>query len=181
VTLQAATVTTGTGAWVYAAYGVTSTFTSNGATFTPPLTIQSPTGGITLADAFTQPSTVTTTLTAGTLNLVSYTLTTGLFSTSTSNATTLAFGTGNITLSGTGTIFTGSTTCTVTGTPQVICTDSSATARTIAPGAVTQANSISFRITAGTGSFGITATHAVRDLDFTDGTNQYSIYCVRKF
>ena len=83
---------------------------------------------------------------------------------------TLAFGTNTITLNATGTIFTGSTTMTVTGTPLIILTNNSATARTIIPGVVTEANSISFRITAGTGTLSIT-TGAVRDLDFTDGTN----------
>ena len=83
---------------------------------------------------------------------------------------TLAFGTNTISLNSTGTIFTGATTMTVTGTPQVICTNSSATSRTITPGVVTEANSISFRITAGTGTLGITAG-SVRNLDFTDGTN----------
>jgi hypothetical protein len=167
--LQAATVTTGTVAWTYAAYGVASTFTSNTATFTPPLTINAPTGTVTLADGFTQPSTVTTTLTAGTLDLNGFTLSTGLFTSAGTN--TLAFGTGNITLTGTGTIFTGSTTTTVTGTPQVICTDSSATARTLAPTAVTEANSISFRVTAGTGTLSLGTAPAYRDLDFTDGVN----------
>lgn len=83
---------------------------------------------------------------------------------------TLAFGTNTISLVGTGTQYTGSTTMTVTGTPLIILTDSSATARTITPGAVTEANSISFRITGGTGTMSIT-TGAVRDLDFTDGVN----------
>jgi hypothetical protein len=83
---------------------------------------------------------------------------------------TLAFGTNTISLNSTGTIFTGATTMTVTGTPQIICTNSSATSRTISPGAVTEANSISFRFTAGTGSFTV-ATGAYRDLDFTDGVN----------
>ena len=84
---------------------------------------------------------------------------------------TLAFGTNTISLNSTGTIFTGATTMTVTGTPLIICTNSSATARTISPQVVTEANSISFRVTAGTGGFTVTTTHAVRDLDFTDGTN----------
>jgi hypothetical protein len=84
---------------------------------------------------------------------------------------TLAFGTNTISLNSTGTIFTGDTAMTVTGTPQIICTNSSATARTISPGVVTEANSISFRVTAGTGSFTITSTHAVLNLDFTDGVN----------
>lgn len=83
---------------------------------------------------------------------------------------TLAFGTNTISLNSTGTVFTGATTMTVTGTPQIICTNNSATARTITPTAVTEANSISFRITAGTGTLGLTAG-SYRNLDFTDGTN----------
>ena len=85
---------------------------------------------------------------------------------------TLAFGTNTISLNSTGTIFTGATTMTVTGTPLIICTNSSATARTILPGTgITEANSISFRVTAGTGTFTISTTPTVRDLDFTDGVN----------
>jgi len=83
---------------------------------------------------------------------------------------TLAFGTNTISLNSTGTIFTGATTMAVTGTPLIICTNSSATARTITPTAVTEANSISFRITSGTGTLTTTAG-SYRDLDFTDGTN----------
>jgi hypothetical protein len=83
---------------------------------------------------------------------------------------TLAFGTNTISLNSTGTIFTGVLTMTVTGTPLIIATDSSATARTITPTAVTEANSISFRITGGTGALTLT-NGSFRDLDFTDGTN----------
>jgi len=84
---------------------------------------------------------------------------------------TLAFGTNTISLNSIGTIFTGSTTTTVTGTPQIICTSTTAVSlRTITPTAVTEANSISFRVTAGTAVVSITAG-SVRDLDFTDGTN----------
>jgi hypothetical protein len=83
---------------------------------------------------------------------------------------TLAFGTNTISLNSTGTIFTGATTMAVTGTPQIICTNSSATARTISSGAVTEANSISFRVTAGTGTVAL-GNNSVRDLDFTDGAN----------
>ena len=83
---------------------------------------------------------------------------------------TLAFGTNTISLNSTGTVFTGATTMTVTGTPQIILTNNSATARTISPQAVTEANSISFRITAGTGTLNIN-TGGIRDLDFTDGVN----------
>jgi hypothetical protein len=84
---------------------------------------------------------------------------------------TLAFGTNTISLNSTGTVFTGATTMTVTGTPQIICTSTTTTlSRTITPTAVTEANSISFRITAGTASLALTAG-SYRDLDFTDGTN----------
>lgn len=83
---------------------------------------------------------------------------------------TLAFGSNTITVNSTGTIYTGSLTMTVTGTPLIIATDSSATARTITPTAVTEANSISFRITGGTGTLTLTAG-GYRDLDFTDGVN----------
>ena len=83
---------------------------------------------------------------------------------------TLAFGTNTLSLNSTGTIFTGATTMTVTGTPLIICTNNSATSRTINPTAVTEANSISFRVTAGTGTLTFGAG-AVRDIDFTDGTN----------
>jgi len=83
---------------------------------------------------------------------------------------TLAFGTNTISLNSTGTIFTGATTMTVTGTPQIICTNSSATLRTITPQSVTEANSISFRVTAGTGAV-TTTGGAYRNLDFTDGVN----------
>jgi hypothetical protein len=85
---------------------------------------------------------------------------------------TLAFGTNTISLNSTGTIYTGATTMTVTGTPQIICTNSGSASRTITTGVVTEANSISFRITAGTGSVGFTTNQtAVRNLDFTDGVN----------
>jgi len=84
---------------------------------------------------------------------------------------TLAFGTNTISLNSTGTIFTGATTMTVTGTPQIICTNSSATSRTINATAVTEVNSISFRVTAGTGALTLTASGGFRNLDFTDGVN----------
>jgi hypothetical protein len=85
---------------------------------------------------------------------------------------TLAFGTNTISLNSTGTIFAGATTMTVTGTPLIICTNATATARTINPGLVSEANAISFRVTAGTGTVTFTSANSnVLNLDFTDGTN----------
>jgi len=94
------------------------------------------------------------------------------FAPTTSFAGTFAFGTNTVTLNSTGTIFVGSTSMTVTGTPQVILTETvpSATARTISPGVVTEANSISFRITGSTGALTL-GTGSYLNLDFTDGTN----------
>jgi len=157
-------------AFTFAATSGTKTIDTAGVTFDRPFTFNGVGGTFQLAAALTSGATRTCTLTNGTLDLNNFTLTTGLFSTNASNATTLAFGTGNIILSGTGTIFTGSTTTTVTGTPQIIATNSSATARTITPTAVTEANSISFRVTAGTGTL-VTTAGAYRNLDFTDGIN----------
>jgi hypothetical protein len=167
-TLTSATTVAGTANFTFLGQGLTQTFTTNGVSLTTGVIQQSVGGTLVLNGAVTSLRTVT--LNNGTLNLDNYTLTTELFATNASNATTLAFGTGVITLTGVGTVFTGSTTCTVTGTPQVICTDNSATARTISPAAVTEANSISFRFTAGTGTISLTAG-SYRDLDFTDGTN----------
>jgi hypothetical protein len=116
-------------------------------------------------------STIALTVSSGTLDFNGFNITAGTM-TCAAAAHTLAFGTNTISLSGTGTIFTGSTTTTVTGTPLIICTNSSSSARVITTGLVTEANSISFRIIAGTGGMTFTSAQtAVRNLDFTDGVN----------
>ena len=180
LTLQAATVTTGTGAWSYAAYGVASTFTSNTATFTPPLTINAPTGTATLADGFTQPSTVTTIMTAGTLDLVSYTLTTGLFSSTNSNTRVIAFGTGKIVLTATsGGIWTTSTSTnlTVTGTnPLIQATVGGAGTRAITMGAAGETNAISVDVTSGSDIVSFATTSgSYRNVNFTGFTGTFNI------
>ena len=85
---------------------------------------------------------------------------------------TLAFGIYTISLNTTGTVFTGATTMSVsyTNEPLIIVTNASAST-TITPTAVTEVNSISFRIAAGAGALTITTGGSVRTLDFTDGTN----------
>jgi len=80
---------------------------------------------------------------------------------------TLAFGSNSIEIAGSGAlVFQGATTYSVTGTPVINLTYSGSAARTLAPTSVTEANSISFNITAGTGtiSFG---NQVVRSLNFT--------------
>lgn len=83
---------------------------------------------------------------------------------------TLAFGTNTISLNSTGTVYAGTLTMTVTGTPQIILTNNTATARTVSPASVTESNSISFQIIAGTGTLALTSG-SYRNLDFTDGVN----------
>jgi hypothetical protein len=88
---------------------------------------------------------------------------------------TIAFGTNSITCAGTGTIYTGATTFSVTGTPLILCSNSSGTSRTISPAVTTEANSISFNITAGTGPFAITSGQSVKNLNFTGFTGSFNI------
>lgn len=98
------------------------------------------------------------TLTAGTVTLGSNTLTVRAFSSSNSNARTIAFGTGNITVTGNNlAVFntTVSTNLSVTGTPVVNSTYAGGTGtRTIAvgpnTGSVAEAIAISVNVTAGT-------------------------------
>ena len=112
------------------------------------------------------------TLTAGTLTLNTYTLTIGIFVSSNANARTIAFGTGNITITANNaTVFNAgtNTNLSVTGTPVVNLTYSGATGtRTIATGAISEANAVSFNVSAGTDTFNITTTgSAIKNLVFT--------------
>ena len=131
----------------------TKTITSNGvAALGVAVTFNGVGGTWQLQDALTVASTITTTLTNGTLDLQSYTFTTGIFASSGATARTLAFGTGKISLTGNNaTICTiGVTSLTVSGTPVIEATYSGATGtRTITTGTATEAQSISFNITAG--------------------------------
>lgn len=96
------------------------------------------------------------TFTAGTIQLNSYTLTVGRFSSNNSNARTIDFGTGKIVLTGNGTTIWAtitSTNLTISGTPVVDSNYSGSTGtRTIngpAAGANTETQSINFNITNG--------------------------------
>jgi hypothetical protein len=94
---------------------------------------------------------------------------------------TLAFGTNIISLNSTGTVFTGAATHSVTGTPVIIVTNTSATATTVSTGAVTEANSISFKFIGGT--YALIFLPTFRSVDFTgfsgnwsQGATAYTIY-----
>jgi hypothetical protein len=149
----------------------TQTITSAGISLSQAVTVNSPGGTVKLQDAFTSSSTLGCTLTQGTINLQSYTLSTFLFSSSNSNTRTIAFGTGNITCTGTGAVWTTSTATglTTTGTQVVNVTSAGSTAISVLPGASTETNSISFNFTGGTYvlTFLSSIGHAARNIDFT--------------
>ena len=83
----------------------TSTITSGGNAFSGSVTINCVNGTVQLADALELASNRTLNLTSGTLDAVSYNVTTGLFSSST--GVRLRMGSGTWTLSGTGTVWNG--------------------------------------------------------------------------
>jgi len=85
---------------------------------------------------------------------------------------TLAFGSNSISAAGTGAFFTGDTTYSVTGTPLIKATNSTSTARSIIAGSVSEAQSISFEITAGTGT--VSPSGNIRSLVFSGGTTTLS-------
>ena len=168
------TLTTSASAMTFGATSGTQTITSNAKTMDFPLTFNGVGGTFQLQDAMIVGATRTTTLTNGTLDLNSKTLTTGLFASSNSNTRVIAFGTGNITCNGAGGNLWGTSTATnltVTGTPLVNISYSGATATTLQQSQnVSQDNSISFNITAGTYSlnfFGSSSNTGVRNLNFT--------------
>ena len=130
----------------------TQTITSSAKTFTQPIAINTPSGSVTLQDALTTGTGVTTTLTNGTLDLQSYTLSTGGFNSTNSNTRTIAFGTGQISCTGTGSVCdTGIVTgLTTTGTQVVNVTSVGSTSIAVDSGPLSEANSISYNFTGGT-------------------------------
>jgi len=108
----------------------TQTITNNGITFGCPITIDSVTGTVQLADALTVGATRTLTLTSGTFDAVTYNLTTGLVSANATSAT-LKMGSGTWTLSGVGTVWSASATLAFyKGTANIVLSDTSTSART---------------------------------------------------
>ena len=162
---------TGTGLYTFSNRS-TKTLNSGGITFTQPVLINAPGGGIQLlTNNLTLGTTLTTTLTQGTLDLNNLTLTTGLFSSSNNNVRTIAFGTGNISCSGTGTVWNTATesNLTTTGTQVVNVTSAGSTAITVNSGSQSEANSISFNFTGGTYALTFLASslYTARNVNFT--------------
>ena len=92
-TLTSGTITPSTG------FTLTSgAFNYNGGTLSPVPTFTHTSGTVTLGKAYALTATGAYTLTAGTLDLAGFTLTTGTFSSNNSNTRSISFGTGNIVL-----------------------------------------------------------------------------------
>lgn len=168
------TVNAGTAVTTFAATSGTQQITTNGKTLDFPITQNGVGGTVQLQDNLTMGSTRIFTLTAGTLALVDKTLTCNIFSSSNSNVRTIAFGTGNITVTGSGaTVFSASTATnlTITGTPVVNLTYSGGTGnRQINGGSAAvlgEAQAISFNITAGTDTIVLGSGNAIKNIDFT--------------
>jgi hypothetical protein len=165
------TLTVSGSAMTFGATSGTQQITTNTKTIDFPLTFNGIGGTFQLQDALTMGSTRTATLTNGTLNLQSFTLSTGLFSSSNSNTRTIAFGTGNIECTGTGTVWTTATVTglTTTGTQVVNVTSTGSTAITVSTGALSEANSISYNFTGGTYAltFLNVTNQTAKGIDFT--------------
>jgi hypothetical protein len=114
------------------------------------------------------------TWTAGTITLNSYQLTCTTFTSTSSTARTFAFGTGNLTVTGSGACFNmlGATNQVITGTPNVNITNATTTATSVVPGVVTEAQSLNFIFNSSSVSYTLTflgtASHAVRDVTMTN-------------
>ena len=151
---------------------------TGGTTFSVTVPITHTTGTLNLGTNFTTSSLTGYTLTAGTLALSTFTLTTPVFSSNNSNIRTINFGTGKIVLNGsaTATIWTTATVTnlTVSGTRLVESIGGgTAVTKTINTGALSEANSINFSFleTTGTVTYALTAASAFNNLIF-NGTQR---------
>jgi hypothetical protein len=126
----------------------------NGATLATSITFDGVGGIWQLTSAMTVGSANTLTFTNGTIDINNNTLSTGSFTSNNSNTRAIAFGTGNITVTGNGaTIFNTNPVAglTITGTPVVNATYSGATGtRTFNTGTAQESTAISLNISAGT-------------------------------
>jgi hypothetical protein len=183
------TTITGTGTLTFAGRG-SQTITSAGKTFPNPFTIDSPSGSVTLQDAFTLSRSVAgvLTVTSGIFDANGYnvSLTSSLsgFASSTSNTRTIAVGTGTWTIAGSGTSWNASTSTnlTVTGTGTISLT--SISAKTFAGGGIqtyptlNQGGTGTLTVSGSNKFAGLTNT-AIGRIQFTGGTtNQFTSFTI---
>ena len=181
LTLSSAVTLTGTSPFFFRNKGLTATITSAGVLFTQGINIQAVSGTVAINGNLTLPTTVGFTLFNGTLDLTNggtgnYTLSAGLFQISVTSTRAIAFGTGNITVTGnantvvSASILTGFS---YTGTPTVNSTYSGSTGtRTITHGSTgaTEANVLDIYISAGSDIITTTSTAVFGTLSFAGFT-----------
>lgn len=169
---------TNTGTWTFNATSGTQQITTNTKTLDFSITQNGVGGTVQLQDNLTMGSTRVFTLTNGALDLSSgnRTLSTGSFSSSNSNIRSIAFGTGNITLTNSNTTIFNISTATnfsYTGSPTFKATYSgSVGTRTIAQGtgSTTESNAVSCLISAGSDIISTASAGSYKTLDFTGFT-----------
>ena len=181
MSLVAATVWNATGTITFNSTTTGNTITTNAVSISCAITFDGVGGTWQLASALTSGATRTVTLTNGTLDLNNYTLTTGLFSSASSNTRVLAFGTGKIVLTGSNvTVWTNSTGTgfTYTGTSRIEASGPATSGtRTFNPsstGTSTQAIALNFYITGGSDLVTFTtSSRRVNNIDFTGFTGTF--------
>jgi len=137
----------------------TQTITSNGISFTVQIAINSSTGTVQLADAFTISSGIG--FSSGTFDAVSYNVSAPQFNL-TGATNTVKMGSGTWTLSGTGSVWTYSAGTLNKGTANIVLSDTSTTARTFAGGSQSYN-----KLTIG-GTTGISTTSITGNNQFTE-------------
>lgn len=178
--IPSVTTVTGTGSWYFGAINKTQNITTNGVSITFAINCNgSTTNTVKLIGNLTSTSTVT--LQQGTLDLNNNTLTCTTFSSSNSITRTIAFGTGNITVTGNAATVWGCATLTnfsYTGTPTVNFTYSGSTGtRTIQHGTTggTESNAVNMSISAGTDTIQLSTTGVVKNLSFSGFTGSSNL------
>ena len=160
------TTLTGTGTMTFAGRG-SQTITSAGKTFTQNFTINTPSGSVTLQDAYVTSSTANNALNMlqGTFDANTYntTITGGVDTTSSSSARTIAVGSGTWTIAGSSPWNTTSTNLTVTGTGTISLTSGST--KTFAGGGIAYTNITLNQ--GGAGTLTITGNNTFKDITNT--------------
>jgi hypothetical protein len=166
----------------FASTATGNTITTNGYSFQGSWVFNGVGGSWQLQDNLTTRDIRTVTLTNGALDLNNQTLSCGLFSSSNSNTRSIAFGTGNITLTGSGAVLWSTSTATnftISGTPTVNSNYAgSVGTRTFAVGNTTggtETNSINLNIGTATDAVSLSLNSNVKDLTFTGFTGSATL------
>jgi len=174
LTLSSAVTTTAAtfGQLTFSGYNKTQTITSSSAIFDAAIVVNGRLTTVALADALTLGTTRTFVLTLGTLDLANNNLTCGLFNTNNANIRTLAFGTGQINLTGNNTTIWNInvvTNLTITGGAVVNATYSGATGTRTFLGSGSLGATANINVTAGT-DIVVMANYIVNNVNFTGFT-----------